>query len=494
MSAMVNTLPDSILLKIFSYLPHTKLANVAVVCKLWRRIAYDGSLWRCVEVHRLKPHHIEYLTGRRLSRQLKQIVFWRCSISQENLYCLAEACPQLQEIFLRRNTIKQQRVNDVKKKPFFPGLLVLDARDVQGYVSHVVELIACAPNLERLAIDGSMDGFFDHDVFRNTPNLRILDCSRCMDVLDEGVAVVAQSCPNLESLSLMRCYMIEGTTLPFLFESCQSLKSLSVAYTHVTNNVICSCDFEQSCLEELDISHCPGVGSAAIAYITSKLRDMTYLNINSCKYGPYGIHRGVLRTIASYPSLKVLDVDAIAGQDGADEEFVKISEHCKNLEVLRVNKAFATLTGLKQCLKNLPNLKRFGIVNHRRDHHDGGMEVQYVLQTLALHCCKLETLELSDFRDKESNEKTNAFYQLMTHCVRLRKISIFTFNRDMFVMAAEGRIRANKSDIRLVQPTMICPTPRVVTTLPGRCFDHMVYGDRDEIIYDDDPWRARKYY
>lgn len=489
----MDQLPDCVLLKIFSLLRRTTLCQLALVCKQWRRLAYDCSLWRFVNLHRLKPYHLDKLIGARLGRQLKKVTFWRCSITFENLFFLSEACPQLQEIILRNNTLKQQRQKNYGKL-LFPELRVIDARNVQGYILHVMELISSAPNLENLAIDGTMDGFFDHDVFRNTPNLKILDCSRCMDVLDEGVAVLARSCPKLESLSLMRCYMVEGTTLPFLFQNCKSFKSLSVAYTHVTDNVIHSCKLGTSCLEELDISHCPGISSASIVYITSKLANMTYLNVNSCNYGAHGIDRGILRHIARYSSLKVLDLDAIDGQDGVDEHFVIISNSCKNLEVLRVNKAFATLTGLECCLRNLSNLKRFGIVNYRRDHLDSGMDVKDVLINLALFCPKLAILELSDFRDCESDIRTEAFYLLMKHCRQLRKISIFTLNRDMFVMAAEGRIRANRDDIRLVQPTMICPTPRVVTTLPGQSFDQAVYGDRDEILDDDDPWRARKYY
>ena len=157
-----------------------------------------------------------------------------------------------------------------------------------------------------------------------------------------------------------------------------------------------------------------------------------------------------------------------------------------------VNKAFATVTGLKQCLQNLPNLTRFGIVNYRHNFAERGMEVEHVLNSLAEFNPKLEILELSDFSDKESIQKTNAFIKVMLRCENLKKVSIFTFNRDMFVMAAEGRLKANRKDIRLVQPTMMCPTPRVVTTLPRLCFDRLVYGD--ETMYDDDPWIARKYY
>jgi Leucine-rich repeat (LRR) protein len=491
MSASIECLPDSIILEIFSFFSQTKLCSLAVVCKKWKRLALDGSLWRKVDLQRLKSHEIDNLMGTPLGRQLRRLVVWKCSLSPENLVTLSESCPQLQELCLRRNTIKEQKVKRLRK-PYFPQLLVLDARELQGYVGHAIQTVAYAQNIERVAIDSSMDGFFDPRVFNNATRLQILDCSRCMDVQDECVASIAFSCPNLQSLSLMRCYNFEGTSLPNLFRYCSSLRSLSISYTHVTNRAIEGCDLENSCLQELDMSHCPGISSSGVYSVTSRLKDMVYLNVNSCSYGP-GINQLVVRTLTRFSSLEVLDLDPTDGVNGADEDLISITQRCSStLQVLRINKGFATLTGLKQCLQNLPNLKRFGIVNYRQDYLDGGMEVQQVLNSLAKFNPKLEILELSDFRDKETRKKTNAFIRLMVRCRYLRKISIFTFNRDMFVMAAEGRIKSKREDIRLVQPTMICPTPRVVTTLPRLCFDRSVYGD--EVLYDDDPWRARKYY
>lgn len=486
----MDCLPDSIVLQVFSYFPQTQLCHLALVCKRWKRLVYDGSLWRQVSLHRMKSYDIDNLMGNPIGRQLKKLVFWKCSVSPDNLVTLSEFCPQLQELYLRRNTIKEPK--QMLPKAVFAELLVLDARELQGYVGHVLQIVASAQNIEMVAIDSTMDGFFDPYVFNDATRLKVLDCSRCMGIEDEDVATIAFSCPNLQSLSLMRCYNIEGTSFPSLFRYCLSLKSLSISYTHVTNRVIEACALEKSCLEELDMSHCPGISSSGVYSVTSRLKDMSYLNINGCSYGP-GIDHRVIRTLTHYRSLEVLDLDAIEGQHGADEHLVTITQHCCNtLEVLRVNKGFATAAGLKICLKNLPNLTRFGIVNYRQDYLDRGMEVEQVLNSIAKFNPKLEILELSDYLDKESKKKTNAFIRLMLRCKNLQKISIFTFNRDMFVMAAEARIKANRKNIRLVQPTMICPTPRVVTTLPRMCFDRLVYGD--EALYDDDPWRARKYY
>ena len=191
------------------------------------------------------------------------------------------------------------------------------------------------PNIEKVAIDASMEGFFDPQCVQKTPQIyKSSICSRCMDVRDDHVAVIAMSCRRLQSLSLMRCYNFEGTSLPSLFQYCPMLKSLSVSYTHVTNSAIEDCELEECGLLELDMSHCPGISSSGVHSVTSRLQDMVYLNVNSCSYGP-GIDQRIFRTLARYTSLVVLDLDATDGHNGADEDLIKITQRCSDLQVLR---------------------------------------------------------------------------------------------------------------------------------------------------------------
>ena len=55
---MVDQLPEPVLLRVFSGLTLTDLTRVACVSKQWRRIAYDTSLWREID-----------LRGKNLSRK-----------------------------------------------------------------------------------------------------------------------------------------------------------------------------------------------------------------------------------------------------------------------------------------------------------------------------------------------------------------------------------------------------------------------------------------
>lgn len=45
-----DKLPDKIVLKIFTYLPHREACRLARVCKKWRMISYDSRLWTHVSL------------------------------------------------------------------------------------------------------------------------------------------------------------------------------------------------------------------------------------------------------------------------------------------------------------------------------------------------------------------------------------------------------------------------------------------------------------
>jgi len=44
-----HIIPEEVLLKIFSYLSTKDICSIAV-CKHWRKLAQDASLWRCLEL------------------------------------------------------------------------------------------------------------------------------------------------------------------------------------------------------------------------------------------------------------------------------------------------------------------------------------------------------------------------------------------------------------------------------------------------------------
>ncbi|VDP98611.1 unnamed protein product [Trichobilharzia regenti] len=51
---LITRLPEKIMLQIFSHLTHPELCNIARVCKMWRRLAYDQSLWQSLN---LRPEY-----------------------------------------------------------------------------------------------------------------------------------------------------------------------------------------------------------------------------------------------------------------------------------------------------------------------------------------------------------------------------------------------------------------------------------------------------
>lgn len=47
---LITRLPDKLMLRVFSYLSHVELCTIARVCKQWRRLAYDSTLWQSLNL------------------------------------------------------------------------------------------------------------------------------------------------------------------------------------------------------------------------------------------------------------------------------------------------------------------------------------------------------------------------------------------------------------------------------------------------------------
>jgi F-box-like len=54
-SSVIEGLPDEILAKILSYVPHDDFGNVRLVCRRFNGISYDASLWGEVSFPNLEP-------------------------------------------------------------------------------------------------------------------------------------------------------------------------------------------------------------------------------------------------------------------------------------------------------------------------------------------------------------------------------------------------------------------------------------------------------
>ena len=159
----LDDLPDSVLLDILSLVtpPELRLRSCLSVCKKWRRLCLDRSLWKAI---RISPPHSKQFTDEALTALLQKIP--STAVSSVEL----RHCTRLKSLGIERVP---------HRCPNLQSLELIDCRAVDS--AFVAELVFCCPNLGEL-------------VFR-----------RCVRVCDRALARLARHLPRLRRLELDDC-------------------------------------------------------------------------------------------------------------------------------------------------------------------------------------------------------------------------------------------------------------------------------------------------
>ena len=103
----IDSLPDKVLLRIFSFLRHSEMMKFSVVSKKWRMIAQDSRLWSMVslrpEISGLLIPNMDMLLKliqNRFTTNLRYLELPCDLITREVLQELANRCPNLTHLLL----------------------------------------------------------------------------------------------------------------------------------------------------------------------------------------------------------------------------------------------------------------------------------------------------------------------------------------------------------------------------------------------------------
>ena len=130
----MNELPDSLVLRIFTHLNMVDLGRASRVCHKWKRITYDQSIWRSVNLERhartLDDKSFQLMVKSRLSVSLRQLNLSNCAVSSKMLRQLAKSCKNLQSvIFGKGSKLVNSSTDEVN---FPPNLELLELRPARG--------------------------------------------------------------------------------------------------------------------------------------------------------------------------------------------------------------------------------------------------------------------------------------------------------------------------------------------------------------------------
>ncbi|KAL7670881.1 hypothetical protein ACOME3_005797 [Neoechinorhynchus agilis] len=301
----LNSLPEKVLLKIFSFLPHREVLKCASVCRMWNSLTKDNRLWRNVYLRpeiqsdwTLQVKDINLfirLIGDRFGDRLNNMELPYDLITTEILTELANKCPNLGRLVL--DFSKAMQLNDFNELNVFPCNLrslyicLSEVIFLEGFMRRIYTFMS---SLEVLHLIGTIDKSTTdveeeiyetiniHKIKSYTPNLKVINLYSVRFVEDYHIESIASGCIHLECLSLSHCTHLKGAPLKVLMQRCQKLRCLILRNTGIENRHFSAVAWEDcQNLEELDIGS-TDLSEDCILNSFLRMRGFMYLAVPYC--------------------------------------------------------------------------------------------------------------------------------------------------------------------------------------------------------------------
>ncbi|XP_069602054.1 S-phase kinase-associated protein 2 [Ranitomeya imitator] len=231
-----ESLPDELLLAIFSYLHLTDLMLVPRVCKQWSRVSCDESLWHSVDL--TNKHMAAGVIGNLLSlgvvvlrcprscigeplfRQvrplrLQHVDFSNCTITPESLKSIISRCHNLRNLSLEGLELSDDVMWAIAQNS---DLVRLNLGGCSGFSPEsLTQMLKSCTSLEELNLSWC-DFTLDHvksavaNFPRSITQLNLSGYRQNLELVD--VETLLQRCPNLTSLDLSDSVMITADCFP----------------------------------------------------------------------------------------------------------------------------------------------------------------------------------------------------------------------------------------------------------------------------------------
>ena len=310
------TLPDAVVVHVFSYLPKAFLVRCSLVSKRWHRVCFDASLWRNVCIPFNFRHNVEDSTLTRLlacSRNVNKLCLVECqSLTDELLGYVSTHCPNLKKLQLcgctrisdkgmsriARRCKQLTKVGIAKTKVTDRSLNTLIENN-SHLTSLEVSTQACtSETFKRLAVCKSLRKLKVYE----TPEEVLVKRSRIF-LNDEMLTAVGRSCSSLTHLVLAYDY-VETTD--------KSMRELAMGC---------------SALENFEVDCCPEVGDIGIIALVENCPGLEHLHLGESRATD-----ATVRAIATYlPKIRSLK---LGHSDVTDNGVFCLMGRCKFLEEL----------------------------------------------------------------------------------------------------------------------------------------------------------------
>ncbi|XP_022200121.2 S-phase kinase-associated protein 2 isoform X2 [Nilaparvata lugens] len=223
---------DEMILQIFQFLPKKSIADCASVCKRWRDVAYDESLWTRLDLsgRAFQTDTLAYIISRN-SRIVKMPTVEICSP------IFAECVDMVTSFWWR---VEYLDLSMAVVNPADLAVLLSKCRD-----------------------------------------LRKLSLEHCC--ADRSVCESVAQNEKLDTLNMVMCYMVSCEGLTEIMKYCKRLRELNLGWTELEgDSVEAVCSLVNPDITHLDISGCKALKDEQALKLVDRCRSLVYLDVSDC--------------------------------------------------------------------------------------------------------------------------------------------------------------------------------------------------------------------
>jgi len=229
--------PDTIWLRIFSFLSLQDRIQASYTCKRWNNLCKDSFFWREVDftfysaTQKITDDTVKAVTSYSMGIQSIDLSGDHCEpITDEAVGHVARCCQRLQRLNIAgRNKVTNR------------GLYL---------------------------------------IARNCPLLKELNVEKCEGISNKGIKSLAKNCRQLKILSLAWCKKISDKGLQFLAQKCTNLQSLNIeGGTGVSDKSLTSIGKHCHSLRDINLKDIEGISFYGIESLVNGTPEMTHVNL-----------------------------------------------------------------------------------------------------------------------------------------------------------------------------------------------------------------------
>jgi len=270
----IESLPDKVLLRVFSFLKHQEMMKYSVVSKKWRMIAQDSRLWGFVslrpEISGLHIPSMEMLLKliqTRFAANLRYLELPCDLINREVMQELANRCPNLTHLLLDFSHGAQladfSELNAFPTKISYLCICLSETIFLDNFMKKIYNFIN---GVELLHLYGTYEQGEEEEgevyevlniktLKQATPNLRIINLYGISFIDDSHIEAFSSNCIQLAVLCVNFCSKVQGSTLKILVQRCKFLRCLLLQQTNLNPDHVQAVEWEKAtALQELDIT------------------------------------------------------------------------------------------------------------------------------------------------------------------------------------------------------------------------------------------------